>query len=142
MKDDSIILAHGEGGLATKHLIDEVFKPLIGNDTLNRCEDAAIFTTTSKELAFTTDAFIVEPILFPGGSIGKLAVSGSVNDLAAMAAKPLYLSASFIIEEGLSINTLEKIVSDFAEEISSSGTTLITADTKVVARGQGGEIFI
>ena len=140
--DDNIVLAHGEGGLATKRLIESVFAPKFSNPILERMEDSAIVEIQSKKLAFTTDGFIVEPIFFPGGDIGKLAASGTINDLAAMGAKPKYFSASFIIEEGLKISDMDKIANSFAETIHRYNSELIAADTKVVPRGTGGGIYI
>jgi len=140
--NDTIILAHGEGGLATRRLIQNVFAQKLSNPILDKMEDSAIIEIDGKKLAFTTDGFIIEPVFFPGGNIGKLAVAGTVNDLAAMGAKPKYFSASFIIEEGFKISDLDRIADSFARNIHSQNAELITADTKVVPRGTGGEIYI
>lgn len=137
-----ILLSHGEGGLATERLIESVFASKLSNAYLAKMEDSAIFELDGKKYAFTTDAFIVEPVFFPGGDIGKLAVSGVVNDLAAMGAKPLFFSADFIIEEGFSIDKLDIIVKSFANELKEIGALLVAADTKVVPLGQGGDIYI
>ncbi len=142
MELNSILLAHGEGGLATRRLINDVFMSLLSNAFLERCEDAAVFTVGDEKLAFTTDAFIVEPVFFPGGDIGKLAVAGTVNDLASMGAKPLFISAAFIIEEGFSIEALHRITTSFSDWMRRVGAEMIAADTKVVPKGSGGDIFI
>jgi len=138
----NILLAHGEGGLATKRLIDKIFAPKLMNPILARFEDSAILEVGGEKIAFSTDGFIIEPIIFPGGDIGKLAVTGTVNDLAAMAAKPLFFSAAFLIEEGVEIDKIEKIAESFAVELDRFGAILVAADTKVVPRGHGGEIYI
>ena len=144
MEFDSIVLAHGEGGLATKRLIEKIFSPMLANEFLDKNEDAAVFDVRSLKgrMAFTTDSFIVEPIFFPGGDIGKLAVSGTVNDLAAMGAQPGFFAASFIIEEGFSTYDLSRVVKSFAENLKNAGAMMIAADTKVAPEGHGGEIFI
>ncbi len=142
MKDERIIIAHGEGGLATHRLLETVFMPFLSNEMLSRREDAAIIELSGEKYAFTTDGFIVSPIFFPGGDIGKLAACGTINDLAAMGAKPLYIAASFIIEEGFAIASLEKIAQSMSHVLNENGMKLVSGDTKVVPKGQGGEIFI
>ena len=142
MLKDRIILAHGEGGKATQRLIREVFAPLLGNPVLNRMEDAAVLEVDGRKIALTTDAFVVEPPIFPGGDIGKLAVSGTVNDLAASGARPLWLAAAFLLEEGFPVSTLEQITKSFSRALESVGAQMVTADTKVVPRGHGGGIYI
>lgn len=132
-------LAHGAGGKETRDLIDLVFKDLI-SDELKKCEDAAVIAP--EKLAVSTDGFTVSPIFFAGGDIGKLAVAGSCNDVAMMGARPLYLTASFIIEEGFLIDNLRKIVASFADELALNGAKLISADTKVVPKGSCDGIFI
>lgn len=141
MDEERIILAHGEGGLATKRLIENIFAKKFSNPILNRFEDSAIIKTNGKK-AFTVDAFIVEPIFFPGGDIGKLSVAGTINDLAAMGAKPKYFSASFVIEEGLKISDLEKVAESMAKTLNEVGAEIVAADTKVVPKSHGGGIYI
>ncbi len=141
MDEERVILAHGEGGLATKRLIENIFAKKFSNPILNRFEDSAIIKTDGKK-AFTVDAFIVEPIFFPGGDIGKLSVAGTINDLAAMGAKPKYFSASFVIEEGLKISDLEKVADSMAKTLNEVGAEIVAADTKVVPKGHGGGIYI
>ncbi|WP_457644377.1 hydrogenase expression/formation protein HypE [Persephonella sp.] len=136
-----ILLSHGGGGEETQKLIKDLFFRYFSNPVLEKMEDAAVLELNSK-LAFTTDSFTVSPIFFKGGNIGKLAVAGTVNDLAMIGAKPLYLSCSFIIEEGLPFDQLEEIVSSMAEEMKKSGVKIVTGDTKVVPRGSADKIFI
>ena len=136
-----ILLSHGGGGEETQKLIKDLFFKYFSNPILEKMEDAAVIETGSK-LAFTTDSFTVSPIFFKGGNIGKLAIAGTVNDLSMMGAKPKYLSCSFIIEEGLPFEDLEKIVSSMAEEMKKTGVQIITGDTKVVPKGSVDKIFI
>ncbi|RUM57260.1 MAG: hydrogenase expression/formation protein HypE [Persephonella sp.] len=136
-----ILLSHGGGGEETQKLIKKLFFKYFSNPILEKMEDAAIINPNSK-LAFTTDSFTVSPIFFKGGDIGKLAIAGTVNDLSMMGAKPKYLSCSFIIEEGLPFEDLEKIVSSMAEEMKKTGVQIITGDTKVVPKGSADKIFI
>jgi hydrogenase expression/formation protein HypE len=137
----TITLSQGGGGDESAKLIQNIFYEQFANDILLKAEDAAILTV-NKEIAFTTDAFTVSPIFFAGGDIGKIAIAGTVNDLAMMAAKPLYLSASFIIEEGFSIDELAKIVKSMADELEVSGAKIVCGDTKVVPKGSVDKIFI
>ncbi|WP_456393427.1 hydrogenase expression/formation protein HypE [Persephonella sp.] len=136
-----ILLSHGGGGEETQKLIKELFFRYFSNPILERMEDAAVLET-GRKIAFTTDSFTVSPIFFKGGNIGKLAVAGTVNDIAMMGAKPLYMSCSFIIEEGLPFEELEEIVKSMAEEMEKSGVKIVTGDTKVVPRGSADKIFI
>jgi len=136
-----ILLSHGGGGEETQKLIKDLFFKYFSNPILEKMEDAAVFKVNSK-LAFTTDSFTVSPIFFKGGNIGKLAVAGTVNDLSVMGAKPLYMSCSFIIEEGLAFEDLEKIVSSMAKEMNKTGVQVITGDTKVVPKGSADKVFI
>ena len=136
-----ILLSHGGGGEETQKLIKELFFKYFSNPILEKMEDAAVLDTNSK-LAFTTDSFTVSPIFFKGGNIGKLAVAGTVNDLAMMGAKPKYLSCSFIIEEGLPFEKLEEIVKSMSEEMKKTGVQIVTGDTKVVPKGSADKIFI
>jgi hydrogenase expression/formation protein HypE len=141
-KNDRIRLGHGSGGKLTHDLIDKLFVKHFSNPELDRQTDAALLEIPSDKLAFTTDAFVVDPIFFPGGDIGKLAVCGTVNDVAVSGAKPLYLSAAFIIEEGLPYHELEKIVISMAAEARKAGVSIVTGDTKVVNKGQCDKVFI
>jgi hydrogenase expression/formation protein HypE len=137
---DKILLAHGSGGKLAHDLVARLVGSL-SNPLLDRLDDAAVFDVSGK-LAFTTDSYVVSPIFFPGGDIGKLAVCGTVNDLATSGAKPLYLSLSFIIEEGLPLNDLEKIVTSVQKTAEEAGVRIVTGDTKVVTRGSADKLFI
>ena len=142
---DRILLGHGSGGTLSNDLIRKIFLPAFDNKTLNSLEDQAtvhLNGAASPRLAFTTDSFVVRPIFFPGGDIGKLAVHGTVNDLAVGGAKPLFLSAAFILEEGLPIADLKRIVASMRLACDETGVALVTGDTKVVDRGKGDQIFI
>ena len=136
-----IQLSHGGGGQETNSLIHDLFYHHFSNDILIAAEDAAVLEVKNK-IAFTTDSFTVSPIFFNGGNIGKLAIAGTVNDLAMMGAKPLYLSSSFMIEEGFSFDDLESIVKTMAEELKQSGAKIVCGDTKVVPKGAVDQIFI
>ncbi|MCX6224729.1 MAG: hydrogenase expression/formation protein HypE [Bacteroidia bacterium] len=140
--EDKILLAHGSGGRMTRELIHELFKPYLHNQYLDKETDAAILQHLSGKIAVSTDAFVVNPVIFSGGDIGKLAICGTANDLAVSGAKPHSLTASFILEEGLEISVLEKIVSSMAHETEQLGILLIAADTKVVPTGQCDKIYI
>jgi len=137
-----ITLSHGSGGVQTNKLINEVFFNYFNNDILNQMNDAAQIDIDFTKLAFTTDSFVVNPIFFNGGNIGKLAVCGTVNDLAVSGAKPLYLTSAFIIEEGFSIEKLEEIVKSMAEEARIAGVKIVAGDTKVVEKGNVDGIYI
>lgn len=134
-----INMSHGSGGKATSELIHEVFSKKLGNETLNRMEDAAVFSldTSKGKIAYTTDSFVVTPLIFKGGDIGRLAVCGTVNDLLSMGATPQALTAGFIIEEGLELDLLECVVTSMAEALKEAGTRIVAADTKVI-EGSGG----
>ncbi len=134
-------LSHGGGGEETNILIHDLFYHHFSNDVLLAAEDAAVLEVKNK-IAFTTDSFTVSPIFFNGGDIGKLAIAGTVNDLAMMGAKPLYLSASFMIEEGFPFDKLETIVKSMADELKYSGAKIVCGDTKVVPKGAVDQIFI
>ncbi len=138
----NVILAHGGGGKLTQDLIKEVFLPNFQNKILSPLTDSAILDFKGLKLAFTTDGYVVKPIFFPGGDIGKLSIFGTLNDLSVMGAKPLYISASFIIEEGFSLEDLKKITKSMKDAVSSSGVFLVTGDTKVVEKGKGDGLFI
>ncbi len=137
----TVQLAHGGGGEETNSLIRDLFYRHFKNDILIKAEDAAVLEV-EKKIAFTTDSFTVSPIFFKGGDIGKLSVAGTVNDLAMMGARPLYLSAAFMIEEGLPLDELETIVKSMAAELEKSGAKIVCGDTKVVPRGSVDKIFI
>ncbi|WP_345976960.1 hydrogenase expression/formation protein HypE [Sulfurimonas sp. HSL3-7] len=134
-------LSHGGGGEETNTLIRDLFYKHFSNDILIKAEDAAVLEV-NKKIAFTTDSFTVSPIFFNGGDIGKLAVAGTVNDLAMMGARPLYLSAAFMVEEGFSFGDLEQIVESMAKELVKSGARIVCGDTKVVPRGSVDKLFI
>lgn len=140
--ENTILLGHGSGGRLSHELIKELFVAHFDNPLLRQQGDSAILPASEGELAFTTDSYVVDPIFFPGGNIGKLAVCGTVNDLAVSGAKPLYLSTGFIIEEGLPFEDLKKIVTTMADEAQKAGVRIVTGDTKVVNRGQCDKIFI
>jgi hydrogenase expression/formation protein HypE len=140
--DDKILLAHGNGGKYTQRLIKELFQRYFNNELLDEMHDAARFPAPGERLAFTTDSYVVTPLVFPGGDIGKLAVCGTVNDLAVSGARPLYLSAGFIIEEGMSLQLLNEVVSSMADTAREAGVMIITGDTKVVPRGGVDQLFI
>jgi len=141
MNDRKITLAYGSGGRLTHQLIKDVFLKHLNNEILSQMNDSAVFELDGR-LAFTTDSYVVNPIFFPGGDIGKLAVNGTVNDLAMMGAEPLYISLGVIIEEGLSLEDLERIVISIKEAVEEAGVKIITGDTKVVEKGKADKIFI
>src|SRR5205807_9612185 len=131
-------------GKATHNLIEGVFAPAFSNPLLDPMDDAASvgINGTGQRLAFTTDTYVVSPLFFPGGDIGKLAVHGTVNDLAMAGAEPLYLSAGFILEEGFPITDLRRIVASMAQAATEAGVAIVTGDTKVVQRGKADGLFI
>ena len=137
-----IVLGHGSGGKLTADLIDKIFLPAFRNPILDKLDDQAVLTIAGARLAFTTDSFVVTPIFFPGGNIGHLAVHGTVNDLAMSGAQPMYLSAAFILEEGLPVDDLRRIVESMRTAAAGAGVQFVTGDTKVVDRGKGDQIFI
>jgi hydrogenase expression/formation protein HypE len=142
-----ITLAHGGGGKAMRDLIDDVFIRAFSNPTLNTLEDQARFSLTDlakhgDRLAMTTDSYVIDPIFFPGGDIGKLAICGTVNDLAVGGAIPLYLTCAMIIEEGMEVSTLRTIAQSMADTAKAAGVLIVTGDTKVVERGSCDKIFI
>jgi hydrogenase expression/formation protein HypE len=139
---ETILLDHGSGGTLTHKLIEDLFVKHFNNRTLKELTDSALLSIGSGTLAFTTDSYVVNPIFFPGGNIGKLAVCGTVNDLAVSGARPLYLSAGFILEEGFLFKDLEKITLTMAEEANKCDVTIVTGDTKVVEKGACDQIFI
>jgi hydrogenase expression/formation protein HypE len=137
-----IVLAHGSGGKMSQDLLQKTILPQFHNDLLESLHDGAIFSIKGARLAFSTDSSVVNPIFFPGGDIGKLAVHGTVNDLAMCGAKPLHLSVAFILEEGLPMPEFERVVRSMKEAADAAGVTLVTGDTKVVDRGKADKIFI
>ncbi|XGV97893.1 MAG: hydrogenase expression/formation protein HypE [Leptolyngbya sp. BL-A-14] len=137
-----ILLAHGGGGRLMHQLIEQMFVPAFGNSALNVRHDAAAIALTHQNLAFTTDSYVVQPLFFPGGDIGSLAINGTVNDLAMVGACPLYLSVGFILEEGLPMETLWRIVQSMQQAAQVAKVQIVTGDTKVVDRGKGDGIFI
>ena len=139
--EDKILLAHGSGGKLAHDLVEKSFVKAFANPLLAKMDDSAVFELGGR-LAFTTDSYVVSPIFFPGGDIGKLAVCGTVNDLAMSGAKPLYLSLSFIIEEGLSRNDLGKIIDSARKAAQEGGVEIVTGDTKVVNKGTADKLFI
>lgn len=140
--EKEILLSHGGGGKQTNKLIIELFLKYFNNNQSKEMNDAAHLTLNSNRIAFTTDSFVISPIFFKGGDIGKLAVCGTVNDLAVSGAKPLYLTSAFIIEEGFSIENLEKIVKSMALEAEIAGIKIVAGDTKVVEKGKMDGIYI
>jgi hydrogenase expression/formation protein HypE len=137
-----VLLAHGGGGTLMHQLIEQMFVPAFRNPFLDARHDGAVLAPDGVRLAFTTDAYVVRPLFFPGGDIGSLAVNGTVNDLAMCGARPLYLSAAFILEEGLPMATLWQVVQSMRRAADVAGVQLVTGDTKVVDRGKGDGIFI
>jgi hydrogenase expression/formation protein HypE len=141
--DDVVTLAHGAGGKASAALLDAVFMPAFSNDALAAQTDAAVLALSSGEkLAFSTDSYVVKPLVFPGGSVGHLAVHGTINDLAMMGARPIALSAAFVLEEGFPIDSLRQIVADMAEAAAAAGVPIVTGDTKVVDHGAADGMYI
>ncbi len=138
---DKVLLAHGSGGKLAHELICNAFVSRLDNPLLGQMDDSAVFAAGGR-LAFTTDSYVVRPIFFPGGDIGRLAVCGTVNDLSMVGAKPLYLSLAFIIEEGLPFADLERIVKSIKETAGEAGVKIVTGDTKVVERGSADKVFI
>ena len=137
-----IMLAHGGGGKLMHDLIEKMFVPAFENPLLGERHDGAVFNAGNTRLAFTTDSYVVKPLFFPGGDIGTLAVNGTVNDLAMCGARPMYLSAGFILEEGLETEKLWQIIQSMKLSAAEAGVSLVTGDTKVVDRGKGDELFI
>ena len=138
----NIVLGHGGGGKLSAELIEHLFYPAFANNLLDRRGDSAVLALGGGRLAFTTDSFVVRPLFFPGGSIGDLAVNGTVNDLAMMGARPLFLSAGFILEEGLSLATLGGVVERMGAAARAAGVQIVAGDTKVVERGHGDGVYI
>ncbi|MGZ0078192.1 hydrogenase expression/formation protein HypE [Methylomonas sp. YC3] len=142
LKSGQVDLTHGGGGRAMAQLINELFVKHFDNNLLRRQNDQALFDVPAGRLAISTDGHVISPLFFPGGDIGSLAVHGTLNDVAMSGAKPLYLSAGFILEEGLPLADLERIVISMAAAAKAAGTPIVTGDTKVVERGKGDGVFI
>lgn len=138
----NIVLGHGGGGKLSAELVEHLFLPAFHNEILANLGDSAALTVGNCRLAFSTDSFVVRPLFFPGGNIGSLAINGTVNDIAMSGAQPLYLSAGFILEEGLSLTDLGRIAQAMGLAARSAGVSLVTGDTKVVERGHGDGVFI
>ncbi len=137
-----VLLGHGSGGRLSAELLQRVFLPAFQNQVLNSLNDQAFVQVDSARLAFTTDSFVVNPLFFPGGDIGSLAVNGTINDLAMGGAEPLYLSVAFILEEGLPLETLQRVVRSLSGAARDAGIAVVTGDTKVVEKGKGDGLFI
>ena len=137
-----VMMAHGGGGKLMHDLIEKMFVPAFQNSLIDVRHDGAVFGIDNARLAFTTDSYVVKPLFFPGGDIGSLAINGTVNDLAMCGARPLYLSAGFILEEGMETEKLWRIVQSMRASADAASVELVTGDTKVVDRGKGDEIFI
>ena len=142
LKEERITLSHGSGGKATQTLIEAVFLEAFANPLLAPLEDGAVLEANGGRLAFTTDSYVVSPLFFPGGDIGDLAVNGTVNDLAVSGARPLWLSAGFILEEGFPVADLERIVASMAAAAEQAGVQVVTGDTKVVQRGKADGCYV
>jgi hydrogenase expression/formation protein HypE len=138
----TIVMGHGGGGKLSAELVEHLFAPAFRNAALDALGDAAVLTLEGRRLAYSTDSFVVRPLFFPGGNIGKLAVNGTVNDLAMMGAKPRYLTAGFILEEGLLVSQLGIIVEEMAAAARTAGVQIVAGDTKVVDRGHGDGVYI
>jgi hydrogenase expression/formation protein HypE len=139
---DTVLLGHGSGGKLSAELVRDVFLPAFQNPTLSRLDDQAIVSVNGSRIAVTTDSFVVNPLFFPGGDIGSLAVHGTVNDLAMGGAQPLFLSAAFILEEGLAMDVLRRVVWSLQRAATAAGVQVVTGDTKVVEKGKADGIFI
>jgi len=142
MPDDKILLAHGSGGKLTHDLIKKIFLPQFSNPFLEPLDDSAKIINRQGSIGFTTDSYVVNPIFFPGGDIGKLAICGTVNDLSMIGATPFYLSLSLIVEEGFSIEILQQIISSIHDTTEKAGVSIVTGDTKVVEHGAADQLFI
>ncbi len=142
LSHDTVQLAHGAGGKLSNEMIDKIFLPRFLNNTLEKMEDQAILDNPGGRIAFSTDTFVVDPIFFPGGDIGDLAINGTVNDIAMSGAEPKYLSVGFILEEGLPFDTLHRIVLSMEKAAKLAGIQIVAGDTKVVNRGSCDKLFI
>jgi hydrogenase expression/formation protein HypE len=138
----TVLLGHGSGGRLMHHLIERMIAPAFSNPALDARHDGALLRVNGARLAFTTDSYVVQPLFFPGGDIGALAVNGTVNDLAMCGARPLFLSAGFILEEGLPMETLWQVIQSMKQAADAAGVEIVTGDTKVVDRGKGDGLFV
>jgi len=138
----TIVLGHGSGGRLTAQLVSDLFLPAFDNPALRKLDDQAVLNVAPGRIALTTDSYVVTPLFFPGGDIGRLAVNGTVNDLAMSGARPLYLTAAFIIEEGLSLEELQRVTQSMAQAAAEAGVAIVTGDTKVVNHGCADKLFI
>ncbi len=138
----NVLLAHGSGGKLMRNLLEKLVLPAFDNTLLETRHDGAVFPVGNAKLAFTTDSYVVKPLFFPGGSIGSLAINGTVNDLAMCGARPLFLSAGFILEEGLPMETLWQVIQAMRQAAQEANVQIVTGDTKVVDKGKGDGIFI
>ena len=137
-----VVLGHGGGGKLTSELIEQVFLPAFGGDLPIALRDSTVLDVPARRLAFSTDSYVIQPLFFPGGSIGVLAVNGTVNDLAMSGAKPMFLSAGFIVEEGFPIEDLERIAREMGDAARAAGVSIVCGDTKVIERGRGDGCYI
>ena len=142
IRDGRVDMTHGSGGRAMAQLIEELFVKHLDNDLLRQANDQAVFEVPAGRMVMSTDGHVISPLFFPGGDIGSLSVHGTINDVAMSGARPLYLSAGFILEEGFALSQLEKIVISMAEAASNAGVPVVTGDPKVVEKGKGDGIFI
>lgn len=142
LRDERVTLAHGAGGQATQALVESLFLPALENPTLSRLGDAAMLDAAGARLAFTTDSYVVKPRIFPGGDIGELAVNGTINDLAVSGARPLALTAGFVLEEGLDLDELRTIAASMGEAAERARVVVAAGDTKVVERGTGDGLYV
>ncbi len=142
INDNVVLMAHGGGGGLTRELIETMMRPALNNAILEQMDDAAVLPALTGDMVFTTDSYVVDPIFFPGGNIGNLAVCGTVNDLAMQGAAPKYLSLALIIEEGMPLSQLQQVITAVAAEAKALDLPVVTGDTKVVERGHGGTIYI
>ncbi len=142
MADNKVLLDHGSGGKISHSMMSDIILPLFNNPALAMLDDGATLDITSKKIAFSTDTYVVDPIFFPGGNIGDLAINGTVNNVAMCGANPLYISVGLILEEDMQISDLEKILKSMAQAVKKAGVTIVTGDAKVVPKGKADKIFI
>jgi hydrogenase expression/formation protein HypE len=141
-RDEIVTLAHGSGGKATQALVEAVFLDALGDPSGGKLPDAATLAVDASRIAFTTDAYVVKPLFFPGGDIGELSVNGTVNDLAVSGARPIALSAAFVIEEGFAVADLRRIAASMARAADVAGVAIVAGDTKVVERGKADGVYV
>jgi len=142
MREKTILLAHGAGGKLSHDIVTELFLPFLENELLSALDDSAVIPIEGSRLAFTTDSYVVKPLFFPGGDIGRLSICGTVNDLAMVGARPLGISASFILEEGLPVETLKRVLSSIKNAAMEAEVMVVAGDTKVVEHGAAEGVFI